>query len=91
MFPSHFGPWNPIFCDGSDVSNLYATHPVQYGPVPTNKAENLALISSNWKTPLKAFSRAISGLRVFVMAPINWKRPPSPTRTSKNRIGDHLG
>ena len=55
------------------------------------KAENLALISSNWKTPQKAFFRAISGLRVFVMAPINWKRPPSPTRTSKNRIGDRLG
>ena len=55
------------------------------------KAENLALISSNWKTPQKAFFRAISGLRVFVMAPINWKRPPSPTRTSKNRIRDRLG
>ena len=55
------------------------------------KAENLALISSNWKSPQKAFFRAISGLRVFLMAPINWKRPPSPTRTSKNRIGDRLG
>ena len=55
------------------------------------KAENLALISSNWKSPQKAFFRAISGLRVFLMAPINWNRPPSPTRTSKNRIGDRLG
>ena len=34
-------------------------------------AENLALISSNWKTPQKAFFRATSGLRVFLMAPIN--------------------
>ena len=55
------------------------------------KAENMALISSNWKTPQKAFFRAISGLRVFLMAPINWKRSPSPTRRSKNRIDDLLG
>ena len=34
-------------------------------------AENMALISSNWKTPQKAFFRAISGLQVFLMAPIN--------------------
>ena len=54
------------------------------------KAENMVLISSNWKTPQKAFFRAISGLRVFLMAPINWKRPPSPTRTSKNHIGNRL-
>ena len=55
------------------------------------KAENMVLISSNWKTPQKAFFRAISGLRVFLMAPINWKRPPLPTRTSKNRIRNRLG
>ena len=55
------------------------------------KAENMVLISSNWKTPQKAFFRAISGLRFFLMAPINWKRPPLPTRTSKNRIRNRLG
>ena len=54
-------------------------------------AENMALINSNWKTPQKAFFRAISGLQVFLMAPFTWKRPPSSTRTSKNRIGDRLG
>ena len=49
------------------------------------KAENLAE-----NTP-KGLFRAISGLRVFLMAPINWKRPLSPSRTSKNRIGNRLG